>query len=150
MRKFPILPMPKSATRSKKKTVTKKKMKMKKTAAKRTVTKAKGRKAMVKKVAKKVTKKLVKKISMKKTAMLGMVGKVVHFYDKIGVAIVELSAPLVVGELLMFQRGDKELFTQPVSSMQINHAPVERAKKGDVVGIKVVQFTDRGTMALRG
>ena len=140
--------MPKTATRSKKKTVTKKKMK--KTAAKRTVTKAKGKKAMVKKVTKKITKKLVKKISMKKTAMPGMVGKVVHFYDKIGVAIVELSAPLVVGELLMFQRGDKELFTQPVSSMQINHAPVERAKKGDVVGIKVVQFTDRGTMAFRG
>src|SRR3989338_6070662 len=131
---------------------------MKKTTMKRTVRKIMGKKKMVKKVMKKVTKKHVKKITLrlgsglvtkkKSPAMVGSIGKVVHYYDKIGVAIVELTAPLTVGELLTFKRGERE-FTQPISSMQINHAPVEKAKKGDVVGVKVVQVADSGTMALR-
>ena len=117
---------------------------------KRIAKKIMGKKKLVKRVAKKVTKKLVKKIMAKKKspAMAGMVGKVVHYYDRIGVAILELNAPLVVGELLTFRRGQRE-FTQPVSSMQVNHAPVEKAKKGEVVGVKVVQVADSGTIALR-
>ena len=117
---------------------------------KRTVRKAIGKKKLVKKVMKKVSKKNVKKIMSKKksTVMAGSVGKVVHYYDKIGVAILELSAPLTVGELLTFKRGQRE-FTQPVGSMQINHAPVEKARKGEVVGVKVVQVADAGTVALR-
>ena len=71
-----------------------------------------------------------------------------HYYDKIGVAILKLTAPLTVGELVTFKRGLRE-FTQPVSSMQINHISVEKAKKGEVVGVKVVQVADNGTMALR-
>ncbi|NOS67536.1 MAG: hypothetical protein HOO67_04200 [Candidatus Peribacteraceae bacterium] len=127
-----------------------KKKSVKKT-MKRAVRKVMGKKKLVKKVTKKVTKKLVKKVMAKKksSVMAGTVGKVVHYYDKIGVAILELTAPLTVGELLTFQRGDRELFTQPISSMQINHADVEKAKKGDVVGVKVVQVADSGTMALR-
>jgi len=123
---------------------------MKKTAMKRTVTKAMGKQKIVKNVMKKVTKKLVKKITAakKKPATAGMVGKVVHYYDRIGVAILELTAPIMVGELLTFKRGQRE-FTQPVSSMQINHMPVEKAGKGKVVGIKVVQVADAGTVALR-
>lgn len=144
--------MAKTLLRSKKKKVMMKKKPTRKTAMKRTMRKVLGKKKMVKKITKKVTKKLVKKIMAKKKSptIAGSLGKVVHYYDKIGVAILELTAPLTVGELVTFQRGDRELFTQPVSSMQINHAPVERAKKGAVVGVKVVQFVDRGTMVLRG
>ena len=117
---------------------------------KRIAKKIMGKKKLVKKIAKKVTKKLVKKIMAKKKspAMAGMVGKVVHYYDKIGVAILELTAPIMMGELLTFRRGQRE-FTQPVSSMQINHTPVEKAKKGAVVGVKVVQVADSGTLVLR-
>ncbi len=156
--------MPKTITR-KKKPVARKTMKKKalrrgsgqaKT-LKRAVRKVVGKRKMVKKVTKKVTKKLVKKVTLrlgsgqvagKKPKIDGLVGKVVHYYDKIGVAIIELSAPLVVGDLLTFRRGERE-FTQPISSMQINHMPVPKARKGDVVGVKVVQQTDSGTLAIR-
>lgn len=108
-----------------------------------------SKRALVKKVTKKVTKKLVKKTHAKKAATPGLVGKVVHYYDRIGVAILELSGTVTVGDLLTFQRGKRE-FTQPVSSMQINHEPVAKATKGKVVGIRVVQVADPGTIVLHG
>ena len=65
------------------------------------------------------------------------IGKVTHFYDKIRVAIVELSAPLTVGEKIKFARGGEDLFTQEVNSIQIEHEQKDSASKGDVVGLKV-------------
>lgn len=116
---------------------------IKKTAAKR--------KTLVKKVTKKVTKKLIKKTQMKKksSVMAGQLGKVVHYYDKIGVAIVELSGTVIIGDILLFKRGDLE-FIQPVSSMQINHEPVEKAGKGKVIGVKVIQKAEPGTVVMKG
>lgn len=64
------------------------------------------------------------------------VGKVTHYYDKIGVAIVELDAELSVGDKVKFVRGGEDLFEQAVESMQIEHKKVDSAKKGDVVGLK--------------
>lgn len=65
------------------------------------------------------------------------VGRVTHYYDKIGVAIVELSSPLANGEKVKFSRGGEDLFEQVVESMQIEHKKVDSADKGDVVGLKV-------------
>ena len=129
----------------------KKTMKAKKSPMRRSARKIVGKKKLVKRIAKRVTKKLVKKImvSKKKPAMAGMVGKVVHYYDRIGVAIVELTGTVMVGDILIFRRGQRE-FIQPVSSMQINHAMVDRAGKGKVVGIKVIQVADPGTVVLHG
>jgi len=64
------------------------------------------------------------------------VGKVTHFYDKIGVAVIELSAPLSVGDKIKFVRGGEDLFEQKISSIQIEHEKKDSAKKGDVVGLK--------------
>ena len=64
------------------------------------------------------------------------IGKVVHYYDKIGVAIVELSGSLKVGDQVKFVKGDDEL-EQAIDSIQVEKAAVESAKKGDVVGVKV-------------
>ncbi len=71
------------------------------------------------------------------------IGKVVHYYDKIGVAIVELTKTIKVGDSVKFHRGDSE-FTQQVSSMQVEHENVEKAKKGDAIGIKVDQPVKEG------
>lgn len=65
------------------------------------------------------------------------VGKVTHYYDKIGVAIVDLAGPLKLGDSVTFKKGDEEILTQTVESMQIEKAAVESAKKGDVIGLKV-------------
>jgi putative protease len=64
------------------------------------------------------------------------VGKVIHFYDKIGVAIVELDGVLSVGDRIKFVRGGEDLFEQAVDSIQIEHKKIDSAKKGDVVGLK--------------
>ena len=64
------------------------------------------------------------------------IGKVTHYYDKIGVAIIELDASLANGDKIKFVRGGEDLFEQEVKSMQIEHDKVDSAKKGDVVGLK--------------
>lgn len=64
------------------------------------------------------------------------IGKVTHFYDKIGVAIIELDGDLAVGDKIKFERGGEELFEQEVKSMQVEHDQLEKAEKGSVVGLK--------------
>ncbi len=131
----------KSAKKTMKKKVTAKKM-TKKT-VKKAVKKVMAKKKMVRTMAKKVTKKLARKATVP-----GMVGTVVHYYDKIGVAVLELTAPVAIGEFLTFRRGDIE-FTQPVVSLQIDREPVAKASKGQAVGMKVNTVADRGTVVTR-
>lgn len=74
------------------------------------------------------------------------IGKVTHFYDKLGVAIVDLdSGSLKVGDSVKFKHGDEE-FTQTVESLQIEHASVDSVKKGDSFGLKVSQPAKPGTL----
>jgi len=70
------------------------------------------------------------------------VGTVTHYYGKIGVAIVELSDTLKVGDRIKFENGAE--LEQAVDSMQIEHEQVEKAKKGDMVGLKVDQKVHEG------
>lgn len=72
------------------------------------------------------------------------VGQVVHFYDKISVAIVKLEAELKVGDKVKFKHGDQE-FDQSIRSMEVDHHAIESAQKGDEVGIKVDQKAKPGT-----
>ena len=71
------------------------------------------------------------------------VGKVSHYYDKLGVAILDLSAPLSVGDTVKFKKGEQE-FKQKVDSIQVEHQAVQTAKPGDQVGIKVDQKVKDG------
>ena len=72
-----------------------------------------------------------------------LVGKVTHFFGKISVAVIELSAELKVGDKIRFKKG-VESFDQAVSSMQIEHAPVQKAKKGQAIGMMVAQPVHEG------
>lgn len=65
------------------------------------------------------------------------IGKVTHFYDKIGVAIVTLSAGLKMGDKITFKRGGEDVGEQVVESMQVEKEAVKTAKKGDVIGLHV-------------
>lgn len=76
---------------------------------------------------------------------LTQVGKVTHYYDKIGVAVVELSQNLKVGDKVKFSGHDKE-FTQEVTSMQIEHQKVNEAEAGQVIGLKVNQPVKEGDL----
>jgi translation elongation factor EF-1alpha len=63
-------------------------------------------------------------------------GKVIHYYGKAMVAVVRLSGDVKLGDAIKIAKGDSES-EQKVGSMQINHEPVEKGKKGDEVAIKV-------------
>lgn len=76
------------------------------------------------------------------------IGKITHFYDKIGVGIVKLAAGLKVGEVLHF-KGKKGEFTQEITSMQFNHKPIEKAAKGKEIGIKMDQKVQEGDLVYR-
>ena len=71
-------------------------------------------------------------------------GKVTHYYDKIGVVIIELASDLSSGEKIKFVRGGEDLFEQEVGSMQIEHNQISSAKKGDVIGLKAEQEVKEG------
>ncbi|MDD5469961.1 MAG: SAF domain-containing protein [Candidatus Peribacteraceae bacterium] len=77
-----------------------------------------------------------------------IIGKVTHYYDHIGVAVVELAAPLKVGDTVCFKRGDQEL-VQEVSSLQMEHEPVIVAKKGQAIGLKVNEPVHEGTLVVK-
>ena len=65
-----------------------------------------------------------------------LVGKVTHFYSKLGVAIVELSDAMAVGDTLHF-KGATTDFEEVLASIQVEHKDIQGAKKGDAVGVKV-------------
>lgn len=71
------------------------------------------------------------------------VGKITHYFDKIGVAVVELTDRLVVGDLIKIS-GHSNEFTMTVGSMQIEHEQIKEAKKGDTIGMKVDQEVKEG------
>lgn len=66
------------------------------------------------------------------------VGKITRFFDKIGVAVVEVSDELNVGDRIKI-KGNTTDFEQDVDSMQVEHQNVEKAVEGDSVGMKVVE-----------
>ncbi len=72
------------------------------------------------------------------------VGKVTHYYDKIGVAVVDLSAVLKVGDKIKFVRGGEDAFDQEVESMQVEHEKIKSVKKGDTIGLKVEEEVKEG------
>ncbi|MFH1833198.1 MAG: hypothetical protein ABH816_03485 [Candidatus Levyibacteriota bacterium] len=74
-----------------------------------------------------------------------LVGKVIHFYDKIGVAIIKLDKNLKSGDKVKFEKGD-DSFEQVIDSIQVEHEQIPEAKKGQEVGVKVSKVTKDGTL----
>ncbi len=66
------------------------------------------------------------------------IGTITHYYGHLSVGIVELKDALKVGDSIHI-KGHSSDFVQAVDSIQIEHAGVQEAKAGDVVGIKISQ-----------
>lgn len=66
------------------------------------------------------------------------IGKITHYYGHLNVGIINLSDALKVGDTIHI-KGHTSDFTQGVDSMQIEHADVQEAKPGDIIGIRVLQ-----------
>ncbi len=72
-----------------------------------------------------------------------LIGKVSHYFSNIGVAVLDLSGALSVGDTIRIAGGETD-FTQQVGSMEIDHKKVDAAKKGDSAGLKVDQKVREG------
>jgi putative protease len=66
------------------------------------------------------------------------VGKVTHYFDRISVAVLELTDKLRVGDMIHFL-GHSTDFKQEISSLQIEHQNVDEGKPGQDVALKVSQ-----------
>ncbi len=65
------------------------------------------------------------------------VGKVTHYFTKIGVAVVEVTdGSIKVGDELHI-KGHTTDFRQKVASMQIEHEKVQTAEPGQSIGLSV-------------
>ncbi|MCK4223262.1 translation elongation factor-like protein [Candidatus Bathyarchaeota archaeon] len=69
-------------------------------------------------------------------SQLKEVGRVTHYFSKIGVAVLELSDKLSVGDRILI-RGMTTNVEQTVDSMQIDRVDIESAEAGKSVGLKV-------------
>jgi translation elongation factor EF-1alpha len=67
-----------------------------------------------------------------------LIGTITHYYDKIGVAVIDLQGPLKVGDTVhIFGRNTD--FHQEVQSIQIEHKPIQEAGPGQEIASKVIQ-----------
>jgi hypothetical protein len=66
-----------------------------------------------------------------------LVGKVSHYFDHIGVAVIKIEKNEVkLGDLLHFSHGGRD-FYQKVNSLEVEKKPVEKVKAGEEAGMKV-------------
>jgi putative protease len=72
------------------------------------------------------------------------IGRITHYFSKIGVAVIEITAEsLKVGETIRI-KGHSSDFTQSVESLQLEHLSVPEVKKGVSAGIKVKEHVREG------
>lgn len=71
------------------------------------------------------------------------IGKVTHYFTNVGVAVVNLSESLNVGDTIKIE-GVTTNFEQKVKSMEIEGEKIKEAKVGDDVGLKVIDRVREG------
>lgn len=76
------------------------------------------------------------------------IGKIIHYYDKIGVGVMRLDAAFKVGDAVHI-KGNATDFEQTVGSMQLNHQNIDSGKKGDEVAVKLEQKAKEGDVVYK-
>ncbi len=65
------------------------------------------------------------------------VGEITHYFSGIGVAVVKIVDEIKIGDKIHI-KGTTTDFEQTIDSMQVDRKPIMVAKKGDEIGLKVV------------
>ncbi len=118
------------AKKRKKKTPLKRK---KAPARKKLIKKRPAKRKPAKKVARK--KPAPKKAKLKKSKE-PVIGTITHYFPQVRAAVIKLKMPLAIGDSIKI-KGHTTDFTQAITSMQIDHVPINQAKKGDEIGLLV-------------
>lgn len=71
------------------------------------------------------------------------IGTVTHYYDKIGVAVIDLSKKIKVGDMIKISGHDME-FNQAVQSLQVEHEQVESISPGKSGALKTEKPVKEG------
>lgn len=77
-----------------------------------------------------------------------VVGRVTHYYTKIGVAVVDLTDTLKIGDKISIE-GKTTNFQQTVESMEIEHKKVQEAHAGASIGLKVIDRVREGDVVYK-
>jgi hypothetical protein len=77
-----------------------------------------------------------------------LIGMISHFYPKISVAVVDLQDTVRVGDKISIER-EAGTFEQVIDSMQIEHENINEAKKGQSIGLKVIDKTREGAKVFK-
>ena len=72
------------------------------------------------------------------------IGKVIHWYGNINVAVVKLTGTLSVGDRVKVKHAE-EVFEDSIISMQLDHADIHSGKKGQEVAVKIVGHAKEGS-----
>lgn len=65
------------------------------------------------------------------------IGEITHYYDKIQVGVIKLKGVLAVGNCILYETFDGEMYEQVVESMEIDREPVFKAGRGKEIGLKL-------------
>ena len=68
--------------------------------------------------------------------MKTQVGEITHFFPNVMVAVVKVDKDMKIGDKVLIE-GHATSFEQTVESMQIDRKPINTAKKGQEIGLKV-------------
>jgi hypothetical protein len=78
-----------------------------------------------------------REVPVKPKAPAGVkIGTITHYFNKIQVGVLTVEKPLKVGDLIEIRRQGERIGKEPVRSLQINHIPIDEARKGEEIGMK--------------
>jgi len=70
-------------------------------------------------------------------------GEITHYFPKVKAAVFKCRVPLAIGDAI-WVKGKNTDFRQTVGSMQIDREPIERAAKGQEIGLEVFKDVHEG------
>lgn len=89
-------------------------------------------------------KKSAVKAKVRKSSPEFYVGEITHYFQKISVVVVKVvEHPILVGDFIHI-KGSSTNFTQKVDSLQVESKDVRFARKGELVGLQVVEIAKPG------
>ncbi len=65
------------------------------------------------------------------------IGEVTHFFPHVKAAVIKLKKGTLLPGETIYIKGHTTDFEQKIKSMQVDHKPIEKAEKGQEVGLKV-------------
>lgn len=77
------------------------------------------------------------------------VGKVTHYFTKIGVAVIEVTDGSIKAGDELHIKGHTSNFMQKVDSLQIEHEKIQVAEPGQSIGIKVDEHARAGDLVYK-